>query len=42
MEEEQIRKLLRYPLEMAALDVGEVRKINEKVLEIGFKGEKVT
>jgi hypothetical protein len=40
MEEEQIKKLLKYPLEMATLEK-EVKKISEKVLEINFKGDKV-
>lgn len=40
LEEEQIKKLLKYPLEMASLEA-EPRKISEKVLEINFKGEKI-
>lgn len=37
LEEEQIKKILKYPLDMANLEL-EPKKINEKVLEISFKG----
>jgi hypothetical protein len=40
MEEEQVKKLLRYPLEMATLE-GEPKKVTERVMELSFKGAKV-